>query len=192
MADDDIRTMLPDPPPPSPKRRETAIAKAMARFDGTGETSSASAARPTRTAGWWTAIRRPYAGPLVAAALIATITLPFAWTAYDPRGPVAEEAASSAVRDAGPIARVAVDTPAPPAAVVPGPVETAIVRTPMSPARADGAATATKPVEIAQAETAAPPHFSPAPAPPPPAPAAPAMTASEAAPSIVQGRAARR
>ena len=74
--DDDIRFMLPDPPPPSPKRREAAIAGAMARFDGTNETPPVKAMRPARAAGWWAVIRRPYAGPLVAATLIATITLP--------------------------------------------------------------------------------------------------------------------
>lgn len=189
MGDDDIRIMLPDPPPPSPKRREAAIAGAMARFDGTSETPPARTMRPARTTGWWTAIRRPYAGPLIAAALIATITLPFAWTAYDPRGPVAQEETSPAIRDAASVARVTADAVVPPPAIVPGPVAQGATTPPAAPARADGVTPGAKRMEMAQAETSAPAP----PAPPPaPAPAAPTMKASEAAPIVVQGRTARR
>jgi len=170
--DDDIRTALPHPPPPAPRRRDTAIAEAMARFDGTDSVSQDRAPPPRRTGSWWEKVRSPVAGPLVAAALIATISLPFAWMAYNPEAPAAGEQVSvtPAPDEAAPVRDVAQARPAAPATA---PVESAPAPAPASaPASAAPIANRT---EIAQAS-----------------PAAPAMKAEEPEPLIVQGRVNRQ
>lgn len=191
-GDDDIRIALPDPPPPSPKRREANIAAAMARFDGTEEAPRARIVSPARSTGWWAKIRRPYAGPVVAAALIATITLPFAWVAYDQRGFADHEQAAPPVRDAKPVVE-------PDAAqissehMIPAPiavgVDPANVKTP-APRASETVAAPGKRTELAQADIS-PPTVFPSPPPPPPAPPPPAMKVAERASPVVQGRALR-
>lgn len=119
MGDDDLKAFLPEPPPPAPKRREAAISEALARFDG--------APAPTRhprpeAAPWWKKLQRPQVGLLATAALVATISLPFAWTAPDRNSPAAEEQVSDNFRDAAPSARLDVEGPtatAPPAKPAP-------------------------------------------------------------------------
>ncbi len=168
---------------------------AMARFDGSDAAPATPPARPVRPGGWWASIRRPYAGPLVAAALIATLTLPFVWTAYDQRRPAASEEPAPATNDPGTEADVVADASSPVPAVTQKPSETITATAPARPAPSQGAAPAEKRVDFAQADIAAPPPPAPPPPPPPappPAAAAPAMKASEAAPIVVQGRMARR
>jgi len=83
--DEEIAASLPRPPLPAPARREAAIAEAMRRFHG-GDARPAPAAgggRPARPASWWSGPRRPYAGALAGAFLVAVIGLPFVWTAFD-------------------------------------------------------------------------------------------------------------
>jgi hypothetical protein len=91
MSDDnDLRSVLPDPPPASPSRRENAIEEAMRRFDGKPPSPSPKPARPDR-AGW---IKRPQLGALVTIGLMAVIGVPAAWLAIEPHH--SEEQASRA------------------------------------------------------------------------------------------------
>lgn len=198
-GDDDIRIALPDPPPPSPKRREAAITGAMARFDGTEKAPRASVVPPRHSSGWWAKIRQPYMGPVVAAALIATITLPFAWMAYDQRGAAYQEQALPGIPNAAPtVARAAPETPAGSAAPAPIRVEGDPAGAANPTARpTQPAAPSAKRTEIASAEIASPalpppsPPSPPPPPPPPPAPPPPAMKADARGPVVVQGRALR-
>lgn len=146
-GDDDLRALLPEPPPPAPKRREAAIADALAHFDGT----SAAERRPRPdTTPWWKSLQRPQTGLLATAALVAAISLPFAWTTLNPGTPTTEEQVSREVPEK---MRVTVDdnaeASAPVAIAAPqsGPVATA--RPAVSPPAA-------KPIELAQAAPAAP------------------------------------
>jgi hypothetical protein len=185
-GDDDLNALLPQAPPPAPKRREAAIAEALARFDGTNVAERRPA--PAGTTPWWKALRAPQTGLLATAALVAAISLPFAWTTLNPGAPVADERASPTPREGLQIAtHDTVDVPAaasmptpPPAAArvapnIPAPISSA---PPASAAPAAPAAPPAKRVELAQTATAAP--------------AAVAAKAEEAAPIVVQGRAAPR
>lgn len=180
-GDDDLNALLPAPPPPAPKRRETAIAEALARFDGTRGAERRPA--PSDTTPWWKSLRGPQAGLLATAALVATISLPFAWTTLNPGAPVADERVSPGTREGVPIvARETASVPAvapmptsPPAAAdriapnIPAPAPATPPAPPAPPA---------KRIELAQAETVAP--------------AVAAAKAEKAAPIVVQGRAASR
>ncbi|WP_447762005.1 tetratricopeptide repeat protein [Sphingopyxis panaciterrae] len=174
-GDDDIKAFLPEPPPPAPKPRETAIAEALARFDATPAPQSRP--RP-ESAPWWGGFARPQAGLLATAALVAAISLPFAWTTLDPQAPAADEQAS---RDRGNGERMArldvVDAPAAIPAAKSFPIDAGPANANAPPPRPDRAAPAAKPVELARVA-----------APPPP----PAMRAEERAPIIVQGQARAR
>jgi len=116
-GDNELKALLPEPPPPAPKRRETAIADALARFDAAP--APQVAARPAR-ASWWSNLGRPQAGLFATAVLVAAISLPFAWTALDSRAPAADE---QIARETGEPVRVAVhnraEVPAPAAIVAP-------------------------------------------------------------------------
>lgn len=192
--DDDIRIALPDPPPPSPKRREASIAAAMARFDGAEAAPRASIAPPARSNGWWAKIRRPYAGPVVAAALIATITLPFAWVAYDQRGSAGREQVAPDAKDAEPVVaqaapQISSENPTSAQIAVEGDPASAADRTPRP--GETGSASA-KQMDLAQADIAPPTILPAPPSPPPPAaPPPPATKVGEPRPLVVQGRAAR-
>ncbi|MDO9362064.1 MAG: tetratricopeptide repeat protein [Sphingopyxis sp.] len=108
MGDDDLKAFLPDPPPPAPKRKEAAISEALARFDGT----PAPERRPRpESAPWWKKLQRPQAGLLAMAALVATISLPFAWMAPDRGPPAAEEQVSENFRDTSLPGRLDVEVP---------------------------------------------------------------------------------
>ena len=173
-GDDDFRAFLPDPPPPAPKRREAAIAEALARFDGTA--AAERRPRPAVTRPWWKSLRGPQAGLLATAALVAAISLPFAWTTLNPGMPAADERVSPSPREDVRVASR--DTVVVPAAtsIATAPPEEADRVEPNIPARPPApAAPPAKRVELAQAETATP------------APAA--AKAEEAAPIVVQGRA---
>jgi hypothetical protein len=101
-GDDDIAAALPRPPLPAPARREAALAEALRRFDGADPVSDAQERGLGRTAPWWSAKGRPYAGALAGAFLAAVIGLPFVWTSFDhsvadgsrERPPAAESAAA--------------------------------------------------------------------------------------------------
>ncbi len=175
-GDDELKAFLPEPPPPAPKRREAAIADALARFDGAPAPQVAP--RPAR-ASWWTNLRRPQAGLFATAALVAAISLPFAWTALVPGAPAADE---QIARETGEPARTVVDNqvevPAPVAIAAPpsaknGPAAEQVAVA--SPAVSEPAA---KRVEVAQA--------------PPAAPAAPAAKAEEREAIIVSAQRAAR
>lgn len=181
-GDDDLNALLPTPPPPAPKRREAAIAEALARFDGTAVAERRP--RPADTTPWWKALRGPQAGLLATAALVAAISLPFAWTTLNPGTPVADERVSPGTREGVQIvARETADVPA--EAPMPTPPPAAADRTapnipaPFSaPAPAAPPAPPAKRIELAQAETVAP--------------AVAAAKAETAAPIVVQGRATSR
>jgi len=176
-GDDDLHSLLPQPPPPAPKRREAAITEALARFDGAPVAERRP--RPADTAPWWKSLRGPQAGLLATAALVAAISLPFAWTTLNPGAPVADERVSPSPREGvRVVARDTVDVPAA-ASTATAPSEGADRVEPKTPARAPApAAPPAKRVELAQAETFAP--------------AAVAAKAQQAAPIVVQGRAAPR
>lgn len=108
-GDDELKAFLPEPPPPAPKRREAAITEALARFDGT----PSPAPRPQRVAiSWWKRLQRPQIAFLATAALVATISLPFAWTPPDRGTPAAKEQVSRSVRIESPPALRDVEVPA--------------------------------------------------------------------------------
>lgn len=173
-GDDDLHALLPEPPPPAPKRREAAIAEALARFDGTSVAERRP--RPTTTP-WWKSLRGPQAGLLATAALVAAISLPFAWTTLNPGAPAADERVSPSPREeVRVVARGTVDVPA--ATITPSSGEADRMEPDIAAPRLAPAAPPAKRVELAQAETAAP--------------AAVAAKAEEAAPIVVQGRAAPR
>ncbi len=113
-GDDDLKALLPEPPPPAPKRREAAIAEALARFDGT---PAPQVRLRAEKASWWKMLQRPQAGLLATAALVAAISLPFAWTTLDPGAPAADEQLSPPLREDAPAtardtAEVAAPSPA--------------------------------------------------------------------------------
>lgn len=173
-GDDELKAFLPEAPPPAPKRREAAIADALARFDGAPAPQVAS--RPAR-ASWWASLRRPQAGLFATAALVAAISLPFAWTTLDPGAPAADE---QIARDVPEKMRVAVDgmaeAPVPVAIAAPPSAEDSRVAGQIVAAPAVSAP-ATKPIELAEAAPA-----------PPTAPAAPAAKAEEREAIIVSAQ----
>jgi hypothetical protein len=172
MRDDDVRAVLPEAPPPAPKRREAAIAEALARFDG----MPAAGRDPVRPpAPWWTTLRRPQAGLFAAAALVAAISLPFAWQSPISPVPVAEERIASGANDDA--ARVKIVAAAPPVAMraVTPPLatpDTSDIALP--PPRSDDSVAAAKPMPRRQPAPAAPPRV---------------MDTQDAAAIVVQGRA---
>lgn len=172
-GDDDLKAFLPDAPPPAPKRREMAIAEALARFDGA--TPPQTRPRPEKVS-WWNSLRHPQAGLLATAALVAAISLPLAWTALGPRLPAADEQVG---RDIGDSKQIAVrseakapvpvpKTDSPSSNAKPVAVKESMPRSMASPLAA-------KPVELAQTETMAP-----------------AAKAEPSEPIVVQGRSAPR
>ncbi|MBW8294614.1 tetratricopeptide repeat protein [Sphingopyxis sp.] len=173
-GDDDIRAMLPDPPPAAPKPREAAIAGALARFDG----APVPTLRPQRmAASWWKKLQRPQAGLLTAAALVAAIGLPFAFTDPLPVTPAADEQVVPETKVEAPAAKRDI-TAAPAAGPAAAPPVTAAVSAKVAPpaSRLGEVAPTSKRIEIAQAKPIAPP--------PPPA-----MRAEGPAARSVQGRA---
>jgi tetratricopeptide (TPR) repeat protein len=176
-GDNDLQALLPDPPPPAPKRREAAIDAALARFDGV----SPPASRPrSKGSSLWATLRRPQAGLLATAALIAAISLPYAWTGFDRQQPVADEQPSLRIEDPPQapkldVAAAPLATPAPP----PPPPRAAPSDTNDIPSSKESAAPSAKRVQLAQA-------------PAPPAPPPPAMQAYAREDIVVQGRAADR
>lgn len=107
--DDDLRAILPDPPRPAPARREAAIEEAMARFDGHRAPTRAPSHQPAPSWAW---VRRPQAGLLAAAALVAVISLPYAWTQLVPIVPSGEvQSEAAAPGDPPPAQSDAADPP---------------------------------------------------------------------------------
>lgn len=153
-GDDELKAFLPEPPPPAPKRREAAIAGALARFDGASAPEVAP--RPAR-ASWWTNLRRPQAGLFATAALVAAISLPFAWTALDSGAPAAD---APIARETGEPARTVVDNqvevPAPVAIAAPPPAKNSPAAEQVAVASPAVSAPAAKRVEVTQAPPAAP------------------------------------
>jgi len=159
-ADDDLKASLPEAPPPAPKRREAAIAEALACFDGAP--APRVAPRPAK-ASWWTDLRRPQAGLFATAALVAAISLPFAWTTLNPGAPAADE---QVARKTGETVPAVIDdnfaAPAPVAiAAPPSAIDNPVAEPAVSPAPATSPPAA-KRVELAKAAPTA--------SPPPPAP----------------------
>lgn len=155
-GDDDLKALLPEPPPPAPKRREAAIAEGLARFDGAAAPTAAS--RPVR-ASWWTNLGRPQAGLLATAALVAAISLPFAWTTLDHISPAADERVQrDAPAETRVVARDNVEVPAPVVIARTPPPAKLPESTNIAPPAIQSALSrpAAKRIEIAQAETAAP------------------------------------
>lgn len=152
-GDDELKAFLPEPPPPAPKRREAAIADALARFDGAP--APEVALRPARASGWAN-LWRPQAGLFATAALVATISLPFAWTALDPGAPAADE---QIARETGEPAPTVVDNqaevPAPVAIAAPPSAKSSPAAEQVAAAPPAVSAPAPKRVELAQAPPAA-------------------------------------
>ena len=69
---------VPDPPPPRPAARQAAIEAALRKFDGVEEAPAAPSVPGARSRKWWSTMHRRPAGALVAAALIAVISVPVA------------------------------------------------------------------------------------------------------------------
>jgi tetratricopeptide (TPR) repeat protein len=80
--EEDIAAALPRPPLPAPARREAAIAEALRRFDGS-EAAAPPPGKRTSAAEWLPAHRRPWAGALAGAFLVALVGLPFVWSSFD-------------------------------------------------------------------------------------------------------------
>ena len=69
---------VPDPPPPRPAARQAAIEAALRKFDGVEQAPAAPSVPGARSRKWWSTMHRRPAGALVAAALIAVISVPVA------------------------------------------------------------------------------------------------------------------
>jgi hypothetical protein len=74
--DSDDMISLPSPPPPRPAARRDAIDSALRKFDGVEEAPVERNVRRRPSRAWWTNIHRRPAGALVAATLIAVISIP--------------------------------------------------------------------------------------------------------------------
>ena len=95
-SDSDDIVSLPSPPPSRPAARREAIDAALRKFDGIEEPAAHSTRQRPRGIAWASLNRRP-AGALVAAAIIAVVSIPAIQIALRDRPPeVAEEAAESA------------------------------------------------------------------------------------------------
>ena len=101
-GDDDIAAALPRPPLPAPARREAAIAEALRRFDGAGPAPAGEGRRGPPASAWWPVARRPQAGALAGAFLVALVALPFVWTAFDRSVPDRPRERPLAVEDRAP------------------------------------------------------------------------------------------
>lgn len=180
-ADRDSPSPLPDPPPPRPDRREAAIAAALDRFDAAGTESQPGQPQRRAPSIWtplWTLRNRPQFGALVAASLVAVISMPVLWVVLGnprPSGP-----APVALDTYERMPRVKVPSPSspppPPAAVErPEPAAPAadIARQESPAASTEAAADA---VETAVAA---------APTPPPPPPPAPLRLPAAPPPAVV-------
>ncbi|RYD45319.1 MAG: tetratricopeptide repeat protein [Sphingomonadales bacterium] len=153
-GDDDLKAFLPEAPPPAPKRREAAIADALARLDGSPAPKVAP--RPA-TVSWWNDLRRPQAGLLATAALVAAISLPFAWTSLGPNAPAADEQVGGETGETvQTVADKKVEVPAPVAIAAPPISENSRAAPQLAAALPAVAAPAAKPVELAEAAPAAP------------------------------------
>lgn len=186
-GDDDIQAALPAPPPPSPARREAAIAGALARFDGVGETGTDRVPGPAAPPAWW---RRPQAGAMLAAALFAAIGLPLAWTTLNSgTGPLGDRPVPTVTDAARPAAFEVADASRNTApAILPPPAKRAAPAASAPPAPAPVVAASpgkpqAKPADVA---FAVPVRVTP-PAPPPP----PVVTGKAAANDEVVVTAAR-
>ena len=152
-GDDELKAFLPEAPPPAPKRREAAIADALARFDGAPAPQVAR--RPSR-ASWWANLRRPQAWLFATAALVAAISLPFAWTALDPGAPAADEQIARETREPAPtVVDNQAEVPAPAAIAAPPSAKNIAAAEPTAAAPPAVSAPAEKRVELAQAPPAA-------------------------------------
>ena len=153
-GDDELKAFLPEPPPPAPKRREAAITGALARFDGAPALGAAP--RPAR-ASWWANLRHPQAGLFATAALVAAISLPFAWTALDPGAPAADEQiAHETVEPVRAVVGNQAEVSAPVAIAAPPAIEDRPAAEQVAAAPPTVSAPAAKRVELAQAPPAAP------------------------------------
>lgn len=190
--DSDGSISLPNVPPPRPAARRTAIEAALRKFDGIDEPTTArtSAGRPTRFA--WASIYQRPVGALVAAAVVAAISIPVALVTLRelpqaeapppmPPAPVQPAqsdrsdqvaAASEAPQDAGNVA--AAEPPAPARIAAPAPPAR---RNAMSLGEEERKAVAEAPAPLAGAP--------PPPPPPPPPAAAPQYSAESDASSII-------
>lgn len=154
-GDEDLKAFLPEPPPPAPKRREAAIAGAMARFDG--PSAPQVAPRPAQ-ASWWPNLRRPQAGLFATAALVAVISLPFAWTTLAPDPPTAAERIAPKTDEPVPtIVGNKTETPAPVTIVAPPSAESSPDAEQVAAAPAALSAPAAKRVDLAKAAPIPPP-----------------------------------
>ncbi len=95
-GDDDIRAILPNSPPPAPKKRDAAIAAALARFDGNDPPSRQPR---TKAATWWGSLSRPQTALIAATLLAVTISVPFALQSPVPFAPSASDQLSPAKID---------------------------------------------------------------------------------------------
>lgn len=81
-TDNDLSTLLPDPPPPRPAAREAALAEALRRFDGRGARAQVEPdRRPVPARPIWA---RPQVAVFASAALVVLVSVPVWWTERDP------------------------------------------------------------------------------------------------------------
>jgi Flp pilus assembly protein TadD len=175
-SDDDVRAILPELPPPAPKRREAAIAAALAHFDGMPVSA------PSRNPGpmperWWQRLRGPQAGLTAAAVVVAAISLPLALQTPLPFSPPAGELTPPRTNNTLPSDKQdPYSIPASIPALVLPPHDAKSVARDQPTSQSDKIAQAAVPMGMAQA----------APVPPP----SPAMRVDESPAIVVQGRAA--
>lgn len=111
-GDEDLGTLLPQPPEPRAERRDAALAAAMRRFDGQFEPDVAPDPAPAANDDrpWWR-LSGPQAGVAASILLVAMVGIPV--TLMAPRDEVAEQIAAN--RAPAPAPPAADAPPAPPA-----------------------------------------------------------------------------
>lgn len=177
---------VPDPPPPRPAARQAAIEAALRKFDGVEEPPAAPSDPGARSRKWWSTMHRRPAGALVAAALIAVISVPVALIALRDEAsnlgpPVREpvQSAQDAATGTAPAEQVqnAPTNEMQPANEAPSPPQPS-VQSPTVDAPVAQSTPAPKEQKAIQEEP--PPPIASAAPPPPPPPPAPAPSAPPA------------
>lgn len=181
MADEDLASVLPEPPPPRAARRDAAIEAAMLRFDGGDPAATAPAPRVGRTASRWSLLGRPQVGALLTAALVGVIAVPV-WVANRDEFVPVRQSAPPASPSAAPGARTPTRPPSGlasprPRPAGPAPTTASPVEPPPPPSKRSGVP-AQREAFGELAGTAAEPLPAPAPAPPPPPPPPPPPVAA--------------
>jgi Tetratricopeptide repeat len=152
---DDLMAVLPEPPLPAAKPRDTAIAAALARFDGAPASARTRGPEPTP---WCKTLQWPQAGLIAATALVVAISLPFTWQPPIPPVPTTDEGIVSRTNSAAPSGgQELTEAPVAIPAVKPRAAQAGAVGIDPVPSQPDTAAPVPPPMAIAHAAPAAPP-----------------------------------